>query len=116
MHTRITLIGGGIAGLTAAIACAEAGIPVHLHEAHQTLGGRSRATAAPYVAHEGAHVFYADGPHYTWLKKRGFVAGFGWPGPTAAGKVAFRADGRLRRTLRPLSCAHSAATRRTEEQ
>ncbi|AYF76406.1 FAD-dependent oxidoreductase [Nocardia yunnanensis] len=98
MNTRITVVGGGIAGLTAAIACAEAGVPVQLHEAHHTLGGRGRATAAPYVAHEGAHVFYADGPHYIWLKQRGFVAGLGWPGPTAAGKLAFRADGRMRRT------------------
>lgn len=98
MNTSITLIGGGIAGLTAAIACAEAGVPVHLHEAHRTLGGRGRATAPPHVAHEGGHVFYADGQHYTWLKKRGFVAGLGWPGPAAAGRLAFRADDRLRRT------------------
>ncbi|TQM31476.1 FAD-dependent oxidoreductase [Nocardia bhagyanarayanae] len=97
MNTHITVIGGGLAGLTAAIACAEAGVPVRLHEAHQTLGGRARATAAPYVAHEGAHVFYADGPHYTWLKKRGFVADLGWPSPADATKLGFRLDGRLRR-------------------
>ncbi|MCP2316909.1 Phytoene dehydrogenase-related protein [Nocardia amikacinitolerans] len=97
MNTHITVIGGGLAGLTAAIACAEAGVPVRLHEAHRTLGGRARATAAPYVAHEGAHVFYADGPHYTWLKKRGFVADLGWPSLADATKLGFRVDGRLRR-------------------
>ncbi|MGW5310648.1 NAD(P)-binding protein [Nocardia thailandica] len=43
---HITVVGGGIAGLTAAIACAETGVPVRLHEAHHTLGGRGRATAA----------------------------------------------------------------------
>ncbi|WP_336084501.1 FAD-dependent oxidoreductase [Nocardia sp. SSK8] len=97
MNTHITVIGGGLAGLTAAIAAAETGVPVKLFEAHQTLGGRGRATPPPHVAHEGAHVFYADGPHYTWLKKRGFVAGLGWPGPTDAAKVGFRIDGRIRR-------------------
>ncbi|MGW6730114.1 NAD(P)-binding protein [Nocardia sp. NPDC055029] len=96
MNTPITVVGGGLAGLTAAIAVAETGVPVRLHEAHQTLGGRGRATPPPHVAHEGAHVFYADGPHYTWLKKRGFVAGLGWPGITDAMKVGFRADDRIR--------------------
>lgn len=97
MNTPITVVGGGLAGLTAAIAAAETGVPVQLFEAHQTLGGRGRATPPPHVAHEGAHVFYADGPHYTWLKERGFVAGLGWPGLTDATKLAFRTDGKLRR-------------------
>ena len=35
----ITIIGGGLAGLTAAVACAEAGAEVVVHEAHATLGG-----------------------------------------------------------------------------
>ncbi|SIS07325.1 NAD(P)-binding protein [Williamsia sterculiae] len=97
MAHPITVIGGGLAGLTAAIACAEADVPVHLYEAHDRLGGRGRATAPPYVAHEGAHVFYADGPHYTWLKKRGFVQGLGWPSPlTMATLLHFRAGGRIR--------------------
>ncbi|MFE3543589.1 FAD-dependent oxidoreductase [Nocardia sp. NPDC059177] len=97
MRTPITVIGGGLAGLTAAIAVAETGTPVKLFEAHQTLGGRGRATPPPHVAHEGAHVFYADGPHYTWLKERGFVAGLGWPALSGGFKLAFRTDGRLRR-------------------
>ncbi|MBF6071487.1 NAD(P)-binding protein [Nocardia farcinica] len=99
MTTTITVVGGGLAGLTAAIACAEAGVPVRLYEAHATLGGRARATAPPYVAHEGAHVFYADGPHYAWLKRRGFVAGLGLPGPAAMARFGFRADGRVRPML-----------------
>ncbi len=98
MSKRITVIGGGLGGLTAAIASAEAGAQVSLYEAHNTLGGRGRGTSAPYVVHEGAHVFYADGPHYTWLKKHGFVKGLGWPSATAAAKVGFRVDGRIRRT------------------
>ncbi|MFD3461635.1 NAD(P)-binding protein [Nocardia fluminea] len=97
MNTPITVIGGGLAGLTAAIAAAETGVPVHLHEAHHTLGGRGRATPPPHVAHEGAHVFYADGPHYAWLKQRGFVAGLGLPGLVDASKIGFRTDGEIRR-------------------
>lgn len=98
MNTPITVVGGGLAGLTAAIAAAETGVPVRLFEAHQTLGGRGRATPPPHVAHEGAHVFYADGPHYAWLKERGFVAGLGWPGITDFAKIGFRTGDRIRRT------------------
>lgn len=97
MASNISVIGGGLGGLTAAIACAETGAPVRLYEAHDRLGGRGRATPPPYVAHEGAHVFYADGPHYKWLKKRGFVKGLGWPGPIdMATLLHFRVDGRIR--------------------
>lgn len=93
----ITIVGGGLGGLTAAIACAEEGASVVLHEAHREVGGRGRATSqAPYVAHDGAHVFYADGPHYRWLAKRGLVKGLGWPSPVAFSRVRFRVDGRLR--------------------
>ncbi|CQD04928.1 tRNA 5-methylaminomethyl-2-thiouridine biosynthesis bifunctional protein MnmC [Mycolicibacterium conceptionense] len=103
MNGHITVIGGGLAGLTAAIACAEAGEPVQLYEAHDRLGGRARATGDPYVVHDGAHVFYADGPHYAWLKKRGFVKGLGWPGPVdMATLLHFRAGGRIR-AFPPLS-------------
>jgi phytoene dehydrogenase-like protein len=96
MTNHITIIGGGIAGLTAAIACGEEGVPVRLFEAHKTLGGRGRAISGPYLAHEGGHVFYADGPHYTWLKERGLVRGLGWPSATQVPRLGFRADGRIR--------------------
>jgi phytoene dehydrogenase-like protein len=58
----ITVVGGGLAGLVASIASAENGARVRLHEAHQTLGGRARASAPPFIAHEGPHVLYDDGP------------------------------------------------------
>ncbi|SEM39975.1 Phytoene dehydrogenase-related protein [Rhodococcus maanshanensis] len=93
----VSVIGGGLAGLTAAIACAEAGARVTLHEAHATLGGRARATAGPYVAHEGAHVFYADGPHWQWLKRRGFVADLCLPPVRSLALLGFRSGGRFRR-------------------
>ncbi|HEU4908080.1 MAG TPA: FAD-dependent oxidoreductase, partial [Propionibacteriaceae bacterium] len=89
--TAVTVIGGGLGGLAAAITAAEGGASVTLHEAHRTLGGRWRSTpvrkkaarnfsapdfsganpskAAPlYRAHEGPHVIYRDGPIWAWLK------------------------------------------------
>ncbi|ASR35224.1 FAD-dependent oxidoreductase [Prauserella marina] len=98
---RITVVGGGIAGLVAAISCAENGASVTLHEAHSTLGGRGRATAPPYVSHEGAHVFYADGPHWTWLEQRGLVGDLGRPPVGKAIRMGFVRDGRARRVPPP---------------
>ncbi len=69
----ITVVGGGLAGLTAAIASAERGARVTLWEAHRTLGGRARSTAPPYVADEGPHVLYGDGPLFAWLAERGLL-------------------------------------------
>ena len=43
----ITIVGGGLAGLTAAIACAEGGGEVRLLEAHEELGGRARSNERP---------------------------------------------------------------------
>ena len=43
----ITIVGGGIAGLTAAISCAEQGATVQVLEAHQELGGRAGRSTAP---------------------------------------------------------------------
>lgn len=97
MAREITVVGGGLAGLTASIACAEAGATVTLHEAHRTLGGRGRTTRPPYVAHEGAHVFYADGPHWSWLTSRGLAGEVGRIPARAALVAGFRYRGTLRR-------------------
>jgi phytoene dehydrogenase-like protein len=69
----ITVVGGGFAGLVAAVTCAEAGARVHLIEAHSTLGGRARATTGRYVAHDGPHVLYGDGPWWRWLADRDLI-------------------------------------------
>src|SRR5690242_13941225 len=96
--SEITIIGGGLAGLTAAVACAESGAHVVVHEAHATLGGRARTTAAPWLAHEGPHAFYADGPHWQWLVERDLVGPFVTVPLRAAAGIRFHRDGRLRRT------------------
>jgi phytoene dehydrogenase-like protein len=64
---RVTIVGGGIAGLTAAIACAEGGAAVSLLEAHSALGGRARSSEGHYKANFGPHVLYKDGPFWQWM-------------------------------------------------
>ncbi len=59
---EITVIGGGVAGLTAAITCAENGANVRLLEAHETLGGRARSTDGDYKANLGPHAIYRRRP------------------------------------------------------
>jgi hypothetical protein len=96
--TRITIVGAGLAGLTAAIACAEGGADVVVYEAHATPGGRARATAPPYGAQEGPHVFYADGPHWRWLVDRGLVGRAATLPLAEVRGIRFHRDGRLQRT------------------
>jgi phytoene dehydrogenase-like protein len=100
----ITIVGGGIAGLTAAITCAEAGAPVVLFEARGEPGGRARSLDAPYRANLGPHVLYSDGPLWAWLKQQDLL-------PPAAGVpftgVRLRWDGEIHRTP-PLTMLPSA--------
>ena len=95
--TTITVIGGGFAGLVAAISGAEAGAHVVLHEAHRELGGRARATHPPYVAHQGPHVLYADGPWWAWLQERRLVGTTTGVPVRELGRFRFRHRGSLRR-------------------
>jgi phytoene dehydrogenase-like protein len=93
--TEITVVGGGIAGLVASIACAEAGAPVRLLEAHESLGGRGRSTAPPYVANFGPHVLYANGALWRFLRERELLPAVARPPMTG---IFFRAGGARRRT------------------
>lgn len=58
----VTVVGGGLAGLVAAIECAEAGATVTLFEAHSLLGGRARSTDGPFVANSGPTPSTTTGP------------------------------------------------------
>lgn len=93
--SRITIVGAGIAGLTAAITCAEGGASVSLLEAHATLGGRARSSDGPYKANLGPHVLYKDGPLWGWMSERGLLPRYA--GLPLAG-VRLRWQGELRRT------------------
>lgn len=95
--TTITIIGGGLAGLTAAIGGAEQGASVVLHEAHSRLGGRARSTDAPYIANDGPHAFYADGAPWRWLRERGLVQPFRALKPSSLARLRFRHEDGLKR-------------------
>lgn len=92
---EITVVGGGIAGLSAAIAAAEGGAPVRLLEAGSEVGGRARSIDGPYRANLGPHVLYKDGAPWAWLSERGLLP------PTNGlplGSMRLRHRGSLRRT------------------
>jgi NAD(P)-binding Rossmann-like domain len=109
--SRITIVGGGIAGLTAAVACAEGGASVTVLEAHATLGGRARTDDGQYKANFGPHALYSDGPFWSWLVTRKLL-------PRCAGvplaSVRFRWQGELRR-MPPLTAIPAVLRMRGRE-
>ncbi|MDQ2631264.1 MAG: NAD(P)-binding protein [Actinomycetota bacterium] len=107
----ITVVGGGLGGLTAAISCAEAGHEVRLLEAHDQLGGRARSMDGPYRANFGPHVIYKDGDLWHWLRERNLLPPYA--GLPMAG-VRFRYEGKARR-MPPLGAAPSVLRLRGRE-
>lgn len=91
---EVEIVGGGLAGLTAAIACAETGAGVRLYEAHESLGGRARSSDGLYKANLGPHALYKDGPFWAWLAQRDLLPMFaGLP----LAPVRLRWQGQIRR-------------------
>lgn len=95
---RIHIVGGGLAGLTAAVTAAESRVPVTLHEAHHTLGGRARTSDGPYLTNDGPHALYRRGPHWTWLEHRKLLGPLASVPPLEGTRFRFHRDGALRRT------------------
>src|SRR6185312_6387861 len=107
----ITIVGGGIAGLTAAITCAEGGAHVLLLEAHDHLGGRARTDEGPYKANFGPHALYKDGPFWSWMAERSILPpNKGLP----LAPVRLRIGGEIRRTP-PLAIVPSVLRLRGRE-
>ncbi|RKS07468.1 phytoene dehydrogenase-like protein [Nocardiopsis sp. Huas11] len=106
---ELTVVGGGLAGLTAAIAGAEKGAHVTLFEAHTTLGGRARSTPGPYVVNEGPHVLYSDSAPFAWLAERGLFPRLRRVSPRALAGTRVRHRGRV--GAPPLGLLAAAARR-----
>ncbi|MGA4999466.1 FAD-dependent oxidoreductase [Streptomyces arboris] len=95
--THVHVVGGGLAGLTAAITSAESGARVTLHEGHRTLGGRARTADGPYRTNEGPHALYRGGPHRAWLAWRDLLGPVVSVPPLEGLRFRFRRAGELRR-------------------
>ena len=91
---KITIVGGGLAGLTAAISCAEQGAEARLLEAHERLGGRARSTDGPYKANLGPHALLASSPFWRWLGERELIPPYARPRLSG---VRFRWQDEIRR-------------------
>ncbi len=67
------IVGGGLAGLTAAVALVDRGVSVCVLEATETLGGRARSWTDPVTGdpvHIGPHIFLTDYPNVWKLLER----------------------------------------------
>jgi hypothetical protein len=99
MGSELIVVGGGIGGLTAAIAAAEHGIGVELFESSRRLGGNAWTLDTSFRANWGPHVIYSDGPWWPWLDQRRLA--------TPAGRlpniprVVIRLGGRARKVPPP---------------
>jgi hypothetical protein len=75
----VHVIGGGIAGLVAAITAAEGGAPVILHEASGQVGGRALGRAGWAGVNLGPHAVLTDGALVRWLAARNIQIGLRRP-------------------------------------
>lgn len=91
----VTVVGGGIAGLVAAISCAEADLAVVLHEARSKLGGRALSNDGDWKANFGPHALCSRRSNWGWLKDRRLLPRTAWISPTGS---CFHYGGRVHRT------------------
>jgi squalene-associated FAD-dependent desaturase len=110
---RVVVVGGGLAGITAALACADAGRPVTLLEARPRLGGLTYSfRRGDLDIDNGQHVFLRCCTAYRGLLDRLGVAGQTYLQPRLDIPVVSTRDGRRARLRRdrlpaPLHLARS---------
>ncbi|MEX2626562.1 MAG: NAD(P)-binding protein [Ilumatobacteraceae bacterium] len=98
MTKSVTVAGGGLGGLVAAIELAEQGWEVELHERSAELGGNASTDPGPYRTNMGPHAFYTNNPLFGWMERRGLLPPLVIPG--AADLWGFRViDRGVRRHL-----------------
>ena len=105
-NAEVTVVGGGLAGLTAAVVAAQAGAVVTLYEARDTAGGRARTTRhGEFRFNQGPHALYRAGAARRILSELGIdPAGHT---PNIRG-YHFDVDGQLRSASRPGTFGFSA--------
>ena len=82
-QTDVVVVGGGMAGLTAACYLARAGAAVTLFERASNLGGRaSTQTYEGYRFNRGAHAFYTGGAASSVFQELGITYRYGSPTET----------------------------------
>jgi phytoene dehydrogenase-like protein len=96
MTTRVAVVGGGLAGLTAAVAASRSGADVRLYEARSEVGGRARSTTAgAFTFNQGAHALYKTGRALEVLRGFGIEPAGGEPDIAKSFGVARSVLGRL---------------------
>ncbi|MBO9698228.1 MAG: NAD(P)/FAD-dependent oxidoreductase [Sphingopyxis sp.] len=106
LKVDVIVIGGGIAGMTAAAFASRSGARVILLEGSATFGGRARTRmVGGYHFNQGAHALYRDGFLHEALRDLGISLSGGAP-PLNAGY--FVAEGKLHRA--PLGAEGLSAT------
>lgn len=101
--TDVAVVGGGLAGLTAAAYAARGGARVVVIEPRSRLGGRARtAVDAGFRFNEGPHALYRTGAGRDALRELGIHPAGGRP---PLGTAAVSMGGRLRRAPPPAATA-----------
>ena len=92
MRPRVHIVGAGLAGLSAALACARAGAAVTVYEAAPQAGGRARTITAPdgFAHDNGTHVLFTANRRALRLIETVGASGF-WVEPEQEGIPMFDA-------------------------